>query len=175
MLIIHFIFVQIYLAMTSYCMLFYLVSSSFRNFIRIIEENIQLRSYEHEGRYLYWIIMMMKEILLILVYVLFACFFKFFGFFNNDSPITQMTFHRWFIEASFFPILFVGAFCTYYVRFFYELFDEYQSIYIAAIIVKVPVFFWMHYAECQSEAFPNRPGTILQGATCKMISKRNSL
>jgi hypothetical protein len=114
--IIHIILLMTYLWIMCVSTTFYLFFSSFRNCIRIILETIQPISYEHEERYLYWIIMMMKEITLIIVYSLLAFFFKFFGSVKNDFSITQMHVCLWFIEASFFPILFVCCFGIYYVR-----------------------------------------------------------
>jgi NADH:ubiquinone oxidoreductase subunit 5 (subunit L)/multisubunit Na+/H+ antiporter MnhA subunit len=175
MCLIHLILLMIYLWITCVSTTFYLFSSSFRNFIHIIQETIQLRSYEHEERYLYWIIMMMKEITLIIAYSLLAFFFKFFGFVNNDSSITQMHVRLWFIEASFFPLLFVCCFCIYYVGCMYDIFDEYQTVYIIIIMLKVPLFFWMRYAECQLDAFPNRLEAYIQSAICKVISERKNL
>ncbi len=169
--LIHLISLMTYLWITCVSTTFYLFSSSFRNFIHIIQETIQLRSYEHEERYLYWIIMMMKEITSIIAYSLLAFLFKFFGFVNNDSSITQMHVRLWFIEASFFPLLFFGCFCIYYVRCMYDIFDEYQTVYIIIIMLKVPLFFWMRYAECQLDAFPNRLEAYILSGICKVISE----
>jgi hypothetical protein len=117
---------------------------------------------------------MIKEIILILVYILFAFFFKFLGFVNDDSSITQMHFLRWFIEASFFPVLIIICFYIYYVRCIDQIFDQNQTIYIAVIMLKVPLFFWMRYAECQLDAFPNRLEFCIRSAMCKVISERNN-
>jgi hypothetical protein len=175
MCLIHLILLMSYLWITCVSTTIYLFSSSFRNLISIIEESIQVRSYEDEERYFYWIIMMMKEITLIIAYSLLAFFFKFFGFVNNDSSITQMNVCRWFIEASFFSFLFVSCFCIYYVRCMYDIFDEYQTVYMIIIMLKVPLFFWMRYAEYELDAFPNKLEAYIQSATCKVISERENL
>jgi hypothetical protein len=94
--------------MTGLCTFFFLLlSSSFRSFVRVIHENFRLRSYEQEERYLYWIILLRKEMVSILVYILLAFFYKLFGLVDTDSPVTHMNFRRWLIKASFFPVLFV--------------------------------------------------------------------
>jgi len=67
-----------------------------------------------------------------------------------------MTFRRWLIEASFIPAIVIGTFFVYYVRFIYGIFDEYQSIYFITIMLKMPLFFLMRYAECQHDFFLNK-------------------
>jgi hypothetical protein len=148
----------------------YLTSSMFRSFIDIIGENIELRSYEHEDRYSYWIIIMVKEILMILAYSLLAFFF---GFVNNDC-ITLMHVRRWFMEAVFFPFVFFACFCIYYIGFMYDIFDEYQTLYIFTFMVKVPLFFLMRYAEYQRDAFPNRLAAFIHSTLCIVICKRTN-
>jgi hypothetical protein len=169
--LIHIIFLVAFVWLISLTMIFYAFSYSFRNMIRIIHVNIHVRSYEQ--RYFYWIIIMIKEIILILVYIFFGFFFNFFGFVNNDSSIRQMYFSRWFIEASFFPVLIVICLCTYYIKCMYDIFDEYQTIYIIVIMLKVPLFFWMRYAECQLDAFPNTLESFIRSVMCKAICEPN--
>lgn len=107
MCLIHLILLMSYVWIMCVSTTFYLFSSSFRNFIYIIQKTNQLRSYEHEERYLYWIIMMItKEITLIIAYSLLAFFFKFFDFVNNDSFINSNArssmVYRSFIFSIFF-------------------------------------------------------------------------
>jgi hypothetical protein len=174
MCLIHVILLMSYLWIIGLSMTIYLNSSMFRSFIHIIDENIELRSYEHEERYSYWIIIMVKEILMILAYSLLAFFFKFFGFINNDSSITLMHVCRWFMEALFFPFVFFACFCIYYIGFMYDIFDEYQTIYIFTFMVKVPLFFLMRYAECRRDAFPNRLAAFIHSTLCNVICKRKN-
>jgi hypothetical protein len=170
MCLIHVILLMSYLWIIGLSMTIYLNSSMFRSFIHIIGENIELRSYEHEERYSYWIIIMVKEILMILAYSLLAFFF---GFVNNDC-ITLMHVRRWFMEAVFFPFVFFACFCIYYIGFMYDIFDEYQTLYIFTFMVKVPLFFLMRYAEYQRDAFPNRLAAFIHSTLCIVICKRTN-
>jgi len=152
-----------------------LLFSSFRNFVRIIEDYLETSSSEQVERHIYWLILFRKEVLLILVYVLLAFFCKLFGFVSNDFSVTHMNFQRWLIEASFFPTILTASFLTYYVRCLCDAFDEHQTIYVMAVMLKVPVFFLMRYAECKRDFILNRLETDMVIGICKWRSELNLL
>jgi hypothetical protein len=75
-LLIQFFFLNIYFILLFVCLFLFLLSPSFRSFVRVIKENIRLRSYEQEERYLYGIVLLIKEMVLIFVYTLLAFSYK---------------------------------------------------------------------------------------------------
>jgi len=100
------------------------------------------------------------EIILTFVYMLFAFLYDWFRLVNNDYRITSLNFRQWLIEASSAPILLFGASFSYYIRCIDVFFDEYQSFYISGFMVKVPLFFLIHYAESQSDLFSQCVGSV---------------
>jgi hypothetical protein len=99
--------------------------------------------------------MLIKEIILPIVYIFFAFIYTRFGLSNSNYTITLMTFGRWFIEGSFTPFLICAAFWEYYIEFIINFFNNYQFYYVFAIMLKIPLFFVMRYAENQSDFFLN--------------------
>jgi hypothetical protein len=79
---------------------------------------------------------------------------------NSDYSITSMNFHRWLIKGSFAPSLIRSLFVCY-IGCIDNIFDEHQPLYIIAIILKVPLFFVMRYAESQPDFFLNNLETSI--------------
>ncbi len=71
----------------------------------VFQNVFRLRSYVHERKYFYWIILLIKEMSLVIIHVLLAFLYKWFRLTNNDDRIISMNFHRWLVEASFAPFL----------------------------------------------------------------------
>jgi hypothetical protein len=164
---IQFILANIYIVLSFVSLLLFLMSPCFRSFLRIIKENIRLGLYNEEERYLYGITLLKKEMILIFVYMLFAFLYNWFGLVNNDNRITSVNFRRWLFEASFAPVVLCLAFFSYYMECVENLFDKYQLIYIYAIMLKVPLFFLMRYAESQSDFFLNELEASIFYSLCK--------
>jgi len=170
-ILIHAIFVYIYIVLHICFALSFILSPYFRSFIRAITANIRLPSYAQEERYFYGIILLIKEMALTFVYVLFAFLYKWFGLVNNDSRITSLNFHRWLIEASFAPFLFCAIIFEYYIGCLDTVFDQYQLFYIIAITLKVPLYLLMRCAESQPDFFLNHFESFLIITLCKSFSK----
>ena len=107
----------------------------------------------------------------VLVYVLLSVFCKWLPFANNDTPITSMIYQRWLIEASSFPGILCGTYYMYYVDSIDDLFDKYQSIYVLVLMLKIPLFFVMRYAEYQPYFFLNKIEISMITLLCKRLTK----
>ncbi len=140
-LFIQFIFINISRSLTYICVTLFILSSRFRSFLDVIKEYIPLRVYDPQERYLYGIALLKKEMALIFVYILFAFLYNCFGLVNNDYRMTSVKFRRWLIEALSVPVLLLGALFSHYIGCIDIFFDEYQSFYINAFMIKVPLFF----------------------------------
>jgi len=169
--LIHIFFLYIYIVLLFFFVFFFLLCPCFRSFIRAITPNIRLPSYAQEERYLYRIILLIKEMALTFVYVLFAFLYKWFGLANNDYRVTSMNFSRWLVEGSFAPFLFCSFVGEYYIECINIIFDEYQLFYIIAITLKIPLFFLMRCAESQPDFFLNHFESFLISRLCESFSK----
>jgi hypothetical protein len=125
LLLIHMFFVHIYIILLHFSVGLIIFSPRFRNFILIIKSSVRLRSYAPEGRYLYAIVLLIKEVVFIFVYILFAFLYKWFRLTNNDYRITSMNVRRWLVESSFAPFLFLGFLIEYCIGRPNIIFDEY--------------------------------------------------
>lgn len=81
-----------------------------------------------------------------------------------------MNFRRWLIEASFSQIFIVATFWVYYVRCIPTIFDEYQTVYIVAIMLKIPLFFLMRYAEYEPDYVLNKFEADIVSTFCELRS-----
>jgi len=77
--------------------------------------------------------------------------YNWFGLVNNDYRMKSVKFRRWLIEALSAPVLLLGALFSHYIGCIDIFFDEYQSFYINAFMIKVPLFFLTRYAESQPD------------------------
>lgn len=131
------------------CSFVHILSPSFRLFISYVTKI--LPSYEYRGRYFYCVVLFVKEIVLASVYILLALFCKWSGLINNNSEITYMDFHRWFIETSFDLFFITHVMCMYfYRRLILDWTNEFQIAHdVVILIFEIPVFIIMRYAEHQ--------------------------
>jgi hypothetical protein len=174
-LMIHVVSINIYIFLSFVYVVVYLLSPCFRRFIRAINPNIHLHSYAHEGKYFYGIILLIKEMLLVFVYVLFAFLYKWFGLAYNGGRITCMDLYRWLVEASYAPFLLCGILCGYYTGCFDMIFDEYQVFHLIGVTLKISLFFCMRYAESQPDLSLNHIETSLVSMFCQLIFKDNQI
>lgn len=170
-LFVQFILINIYFFLLLICFLLILLSPRFRNYRRLITETIQLQFNEQDERDAPGIILLEKELILTFVYVLFAFSYKWFGLMNNDEHITSMNFYRWLIEASTIPYVLLRIFSNYCMGYIDSFFDECKSIQVCAIMLKVPLFFLMRYAENQPDCFLKDMEGWIFYALCKSSSK----
>jgi len=170
-LFVQFIFINIYFFLSLICLILVLLSPCFCNYRRLINETIQLRLYEQEERDAHGIILLEKEIILTFVYTLFAFLYKWFELMNNEKHITSTNFHRWLIEASTVPYILFCIFSNYCMGCIDNFFDECKSFQIRAIMLKVPLFFLMRYAENQPDFFLKEMEAWIFYALCKSSSK----
>ena len=174
-LMIHAVYINIYIVLSFLYVVIFLLYPRFRSFIRAINPNIQLRSYAHERKYLYGIMLIIKEMLFVFVYVLFAFLYKWFGFAYNGELVTLIDLHRWLIEATCAPFLLWAFLYGYYMECLDIVFDEYQVLHMVGVALKIPLFFWMRYAESQPDVFLNHTKISLLNIYCKSISEDNRI
>ena len=82
-----------------YSILLVLVSARFRQIIRLIQSNVRLGSYPLSNRYSYTMVVLIKEMLLISVYILFCYIYQWCGLSSNTNYVKSINTHRWFVEA----------------------------------------------------------------------------
>jgi hypothetical protein len=167
--IIQMLFASIYIALLTVPMFLLIFSSRFRYIYHIIKSNIRLRSYSPLQRYSYIAVVLVKEVLLMFVYILFCCIYQWYGLSNNATHVTWIQIRRWFVEATCVPYLCFCFLIEYSVGRPNIIFDEHQSYYIAVILVKLPVFFVMRFAESQSGFFLNRFELFLLQKKCEFL------
>ncbi|CAF3026805.1 unnamed protein product [Rotaria sp. Silwood2] len=171
-LFVQFIFIKIYFILIFIYLFLVFLSPYFRNFHRHINETIQLRFYEQEKANTHGIIFLLEnEIILTLVYILFAFLYKWFGLMNNEDYITPTNFHRWLIEASTIPHILLCMICNYCIKCGDNFFDEFKSFHVHGIKIKIPLFFFMRYAENQPDLFLKEMKTWIFYALCQSSSK----
>lgn len=146
--------------------LIYLLSPSSRVFIDYLMEKLSLLSYQSSGRYFHFTVWFVKEMIWISVYILLATFCKWFGSINNRSEITFMDFCRWFIEASSYHISIWVFISIYFCRYFIDWLDDIQNAYDVLMILKIPLFIIMRYAEYQPDCQINALKVSLAKEMC---------
>ncbi len=126
-----------------------------RNHLSYVIKN-WLFTYEPEEGYSYLINIFKREIILILVYVYLSFLYTWIVLGNTYNTITHLTFLRWLMEALFIPIVFFVTIFAYYVQYIENVFDLYEASYGFVIILKVPLFVLMRYADYQPDSIVNR-------------------
>jgi len=86
---------------------------------------------------------------------------------------TSMNFYRWLIEASTIPYVLLPIFSNYCMGYIDSFFDQCKSFQVCAIMLKVPLFFLMRYAENQPDCFLKDMEGWIFYALCKSSSKWN--
>jgi hypothetical protein len=123
-------------------------------------------------RYSLMIIVLKKEMKLIFVYVYIAFLYTWLQLVNSNYTVTYFNFLRWLIEASLLPQILIIALFLYFLCMQEEnFFFLYHMVYVPIIIVKVPLFILMRFAESQSNFFLNRLQTWLFYMFCYFASK----
>lgn len=167
-LLIELLFMYIFIIFLFICIFFSVFCPRWYRLFHAIVENNGLQTYEEE-RYSNVIRFFRKEMILIFFYVFFAFMYTWFEL--VDSSITCMTCYRWLIEALLAPLALTGAFCGYYLGFRENVFDKHQTFYILAFVIKIPLFFFMRYAESKNDFFLNDWKASVFYLLCKSSSK----
>jgi hypothetical protein len=123
-------------------------------------------------RYSLMIIVLKKEIKLIFVYVYIAFLYTWLQLVNSNYTVTYLNFLRWLIEASLLPQILIFTLFSYFLCI-ENFFEQYHLYYVPTIMIKIPLFVLMRYAEIQSDFFLNRLQTSLFDIFCYWPSKLN--
>jgi hypothetical protein len=143
-----------------------LFSSRRWNGIRIIiMDNDWLNPYVQEGNP--YFILLKQEIKLILIYVCFSIVYKWLQFSNSNYTITLLNILRWLIEASNVPLPLLYTIIFSQSHFIENFFKYYEFFYVLIIILKLPLFFMMRYAESDSDYIVNDLQMFLLNKFCK--------
>jgi hypothetical protein len=121
---------------------------------------------DRQVRYSYSIIVLKKEMILILIYVLIAFLYSWFKLKSVSDALTYQNLLKWIIEVSFAPQVIFTTFALCYVEFGFAFFDLYFSSYVILIMLKVPLFILMRYAETEPNFFINRLQIVLFNVLC---------
>jgi hypothetical protein len=124
--------------------------------------------YENQNVFFHTIILLIKEIIVVFVYVSFAFMYKWFGFVHNNYTITSLNFHQWLVEATFIPIILQSTPFMVINEFFIE---HYGLFHVFAIMVKIPLFVLMRYAESKDNFFVNDMKAYFFHKLCKSSLK----
>jgi hypothetical protein len=149
-------FLYIYLILS--CILFVLLVYN-PNWIRLFDNIFQsyyLRLHHEEDEkeriFLYAIGVLIKETILISIYVFFAFIYNWFVLVHDKVEITSMKFYQWLVEASYIPIVLSSTYCFGTIDNFVR---QYRLFALVAILIKVPLFVLMRYAETENNFFIN--------------------
>jgi hypothetical protein len=122
-------------------------------------------------RYSLMIIVLKKEMKSMFVYSYIAFFYTWLQLVNSTYTVTYLNLIRSLIEASILPAVLIVGFddlpCIAEVSRLYRLF------YVPTMIIKVPLFILMRYAESESNFFLNEFQTALFKLFCHLSSKLN--
>jgi hypothetical protein len=167
--LIQMLFAFIYIVLLIFSVFLLIFSGRFRYIFHIIQSNIRLRSYSPLKRYSYAAVVLIKEVSLIFFYILFCYIYQWYGSPNIAKHVTSINRRRWIVEATSTPFLCCAFLIEYSVGRPNIIFDEHQLYCIAVISVKLPVFFFMRFAESQPDFFLNHFELFLLKKTCQLF------
>lgn len=119
------------------------------------------------------IIVLKKELKLIFVYIYFTFLYTWLQLVNSNYTVTYFNFLRWLIEASLVPrILITTLVPCYFVGIdIGEFFEQYHLSYVPIIIIKIPLFVLMRFAESQSNFLLNEVEIFFFKKLCDLSLK----
>ena len=150
-------------------MILFIISTRFRSICHIIQSNIHWVSCSPSRRYTYLAIVLIKEVLLMFVYILSSCIYHWLGLSNSGRQVTWIKVCQWCVEATCIPFLYLAFLFEYSVGQTNLIFDEHQTYYFAMISVKLPLFFIMRFAETRSNFVLNHFELFLLRKTCEFF------
>lgn len=155
-LIIELIVLYIWFILCSICFVSLLFNPHWCRYVRNIFESYYLRPHEEddaEERILsYSIGVVIKEAILIFVYVSLAFIYRWSGLVHDKYMVTSMDFYQWSAEALYIPIILTTTYYFGTIEIFIYL---YRSFSLFAILMKIPVFVLMRCAESRRDFFLN--------------------
>ena len=134
----------------------FLVSPGVRRFTNGVCTIVRWRSHANERGFSYVFFLLLKDVSFVLVYVSGASLCEWLRSGGNGDRIGSMKLSLWVIEATIFPgvlLLFAAANLLGCLDL---VFDEYQLVHVALTVAKIPLFFWMRYAEDRFDLYQNR-------------------
>jgi len=135
------------------CVVSFLYNPDWYRTVRNILQSYYLRPYEEEELiFLYSIGLLIKEAILISIYVFFAFIYNWFVLVHDKVEITSMKFYQWSVEASYIPIVLSSTYCIGTIDNFVR---QYRLFTLIAILIKIPLFVLMRYAETENNFFVN--------------------
>ena len=108
--------------------------------------------FESKNVFFHTMILLIKEMIVVFIYVSFAFMYRWFGFVHNNYTITSMNFHQWLVEATFIPLILQSTPFMIISEFFI---DHYGLFHVCAVLTKIPLFVLMRYAEIKDDFFVN--------------------
>ena len=142
--------------------------------VRAIIVNNWLSIFQEE-RYSCRILLVMTEIILTLVYMFSAFICTWFELLNTNYSVTPMVVTHWLLEASSVPFILINIVLEYFTGWNEDFFDQYRCYVALAILIKVPLFFLMRYAEHVSDFFINDLKMSFFDIFCKPLENRLSI
>ena len=127
-----------------------------RRFEGDICPTIRWPSHGNDRNFSYVFFLLLKDITFVLVYVSGAWLCEWLRSNGNGDWIGLMKLQLWMIEGTIIPGLLFSLAGGYLLDCLDLLFDEYQLLHVALTVSKIPVFFWMRYAESRSDLPQNR-------------------
>ena len=135
------------LALSSSYMFAVLVSPAVRRFDLAFCPTFSLRSHGNRRSFSYVLAFLMKDISFVLLYVSAASLCEWLRSGGNADSIGLMKFQLWMVEATIFPGVLLCSAMGYLSGCLDLVLDEYQLLHPVLTVPKLPVFFWMRYAE----------------------------
>ena len=93
---------------------------------------------------------------------------------NSNYWATDFNFLRWLIEASFIPVALICVLTNFSLNLL-EFCTVYHEIYVPLMIVKIPMFILLRYAEISPDCSLNRLQILLFETYCYRFRKWNIL
>jgi hypothetical protein len=152
-LVIAITFLQFYIIIGFLCIFIFIRNPPWYFSIRAILVNNL--SWMFEERYSSLLRLSIVEMILTLIYMFFAFMFMQFGLSNPDHGVTSRDLTHWFVEASPYMVIFFAVFCQYCDEWDDDVSNNYPIFAILGILMKIPVFVLMRYAERESDSFIN--------------------
>lgn len=139
------------------CILSIVFNPHWCRFIRYIVNCYPSPPYQEELEperriYFYSIGLVMKEAILIFVYISLSFMYKWFRLVPDKYMVTPIDFYQWSTEALLLPKVFTG---TFYIGTMQSFIYIYRKFFHFAILLKIPVFVLMRYAKSQRDFFLN--------------------
>jgi hypothetical protein len=112
------------------------------------------------------ILVLKKEIKLIFIYVYITFLYTWLQLVDSNYTVSYMNFFRWLIEASLILQILCLTLTSYCALCPIDFFRAYHLFYAPTMIMKVPLFILMRYAEIESDLFVNKFQISLFNAHC---------